>query len=91
MDKKMDKKFYGDVYKIKDHTRVSDDEWICFLAKDDAFYATLPTYLRNCIAMGADATQIAMVEALIARVSAWREANPDRCKVPDAAGEKVLS
>ncbi len=88
---KLDKKFYGELRKVKDDSQVPDEEYVVFLAKDDAFAMTLPTYLRHCRAMHADAVQIKMVEDLIQRVFAWRAAHPDQCKVPDAAGETVLS
>lgn len=87
---KLDKKFAGVLTKAKDQTVVPEDEWILFLAKDTAFAMTLPTYLENCIKLGADDVQIKMVHDLIARVGQWRHAHPDRCKVPDAQGEKVL-
>jgi len=88
---KLDKKFYGDIYKAKDHSVVADDEYVVFLAKDNAFRDALGTYLERCRARGCDATQIAMVVALIERVDAWRSAHPDRLKDPDADGEAVLA
>jgi hypothetical protein len=87
---KLDGKFHGDIYKAKDDSKVPDDEYVVFLAKDNAFAAVLPLYLDECIALDADAEQIGAVARLIDRVNAWREANPDKCKVPDAAGERVL-
>ncbi|HWS65675.1 MAG TPA: hypothetical protein VN325_23185 [Steroidobacteraceae bacterium] len=90
---KLDKKFYADVVyirKAKDHSIVPDDEWVVFLAKDNAFAAVLPAYRRELIAMGADDEQLEAVTRLIDDVTAWRLANPERCKVPDAKGEKLL-
>jgi hypothetical protein len=87
---KMDKKFTGVIYKVKDGSIVPDDEWICFLVKDDAFAATLPTYLAKCIVLGADDVQIRLVEEMIDRVDEWRKNNPNRLKVPDADGEIIL-
>jgi hypothetical protein len=91
---KLDKKFYvgleGDIRKAKDDSSVPDDEWVVFLAKDDAFSVVLPIYWQVCHALGCDAEQLEAVQALISRVSAWRKANPERCKVPDAKGEKML-
>lgn len=86
---KMDKKFYGEIRKVKDDTIVPDDEYVVFLVKDNAFAASLPHYREYCESMGADAVQLQMVDDLIARVYRWR-ANSDRCKVPDAAGERIL-
>lgn len=87
---KLDKKFDGDIHKVKDHTFVPPDEYLVFLAKDNAFAATLPEYRRQCEAMGADPVQLWMVDEMIANVEAWRAAHPERCKVPDAAGEQRL-
>jgi hypothetical protein len=87
---KLDKKFYGEIRKAKDDSIVPDDEYVVFLVKDNAFAATLPTYRQYCELMGADVVQLEMVDQLIERVYKWR-AGSDRCKVPDAAGEKVLA
>lgn len=87
---KLDAKFSGVIYKIKDNTIVPDDEWVCFLIKDTAFANTLPKYREECIRLGADAEQIASVDRMIIRANAWRIANSDRLKVPDAKGEKLL-
>lgn len=88
---KLDAKFYGNIYKAKDDSRVGDDEYVIFLAKDNAFAAVLPQYREKCVEMGADAEQIAAVDAMLERLHAWREAHPERLKVPDAAGEKLLN
>jgi len=34
---KLDAKFFGEIFKAKDHSRVPDDEYAVFLAKDNAF------------------------------------------------------
>lgn len=87
---KLDAKFYGSIRKVKDGSLVPEDEWVCFLVKDNAFAATLPTYREKCIELGADAEQIAAVDRMILRAAEWRVANPHRFKVPDAKGEKLL-
>lgn len=87
---KLDKKFYGDIHKVKDLTLVPPDQYLVFLAKDDAFAATLPEYLRQCELLGADPVQLLMVEDMIANVITWRLAHPELCKVPDAEGETRL-
>jgi len=87
---KMDAKFYGEIRKAKDNSVVRDDEWVCFLVKDNAFAATLPTYRAKCVEMGADEEQIAAVDRMIDRAMQWRDANPHRLKVPDAKGETLL-
>lgn len=87
---KLDAKFYGEVRKVKDDSIVPDDEYVVFLVKDNAFAATLPSYRANCLLMGADNEQLAAVDRMIQRARVWRDANPDRLKVPDAKGEKLL-
>jgi len=90
MPAKLDAKFSGVIFKVKDGSIVPDDEYVVFLAKDTAFYETLPTYLERCRRHNADAEQISAVERMIDRLQMWRNENPDRLKVPDAKGEKLL-
>lgn len=90
MKTKLDAKFYGTIRKVKDDSLVPDDEYVVFLAKDNAFALTLQYYRDCCIRLGADKEQIASLERMIKRVEAWRRDNPDRLKVPDAKGEKLL-
>lgn len=80
---KMDGKFHGIVVKNKDQSVVPQDQWIVFLAKDDAVPATLNFYLRECERLGADESQLMAVRELIDRVRRWRFGRPDLCKVPD--------
>jgi hypothetical protein len=87
---KLDAKFYGELRKVKDDSIVPDDEYVVFLAKDNAFAALLPFYYAKCIELGCDAEQVDAVERMIDRLQEWRAANPDRLKNPDAAGEKLL-
>ena len=87
---KLDAKFYGEIRKVKDDSLVPDDEYIVFLAKDNALPATLHFYRENCVSIGADDEQIKAVSRMIKRLEEWRAANPDRLKVPDAKGEKLL-
>lgn len=87
---KLDAKFYGEVRKVKDDSVVPDDEYVVFLAKDNAFAAILPIYFATCIALGCDQEQSDAVERMIDRVKAWRGAHPTRLKTPDAKGEKLL-
>lgn len=86
---KVDAKFYGEVRKVKDDSVVPEGSFVVFLAKDSAFAETLPYYRQKCVVMGADAEQIAAVDRMIERLAAWREANADLCKVPDAKGDKL--
>jgi hypothetical protein len=90
MTEKFDEKFYGEVRKVKDDSVVPDDQWMVFLAKDNAFAQTLPFYRHRCKVLGADAEQLAAVDRTIARMTAWRAANMEKLKVPDAKGEKLL-
>lgn len=87
---KLDAKFHGDIFKVKDGSRVSDDECVVFLAKDVAFPATLRFYRDECAALGADREHLDAVDRMIVRLLAWRDAHPEKLKVPDAAGEKLL-
>lgn len=88
---KLDAKFYGEIRKVKDDSIVPDDEWCVFLVKDNAFRDALYFYQERCIAGGSDAEQIASVGRMIERMEAWRTAHPDRLKIPDAKGEKLLA
>jgi len=87
---KLDAKFSGVIFKIKDGTIVPDDEYVVFLVKDTAFANTLPAYREECVKLGADQEQIAAVDRLIQRARRWRMANPSRLKVPDAKGERLV-
>lgn len=81
---KLDGKFHGIIVKNKDGSIAPQDQWMCFLFM-------LGAYREESIRIGAKPEQIAAVESMIARVRAWRSANPDKCKVPDiAAGEEIL-
>ncbi len=90
MAQKLDAKFSGVIFKIKDGSIVPDDEYMVFLVKDNAFAETLPFYLEKCVELGADEEHIAAVARTIDRLNAWRSANPHRLKVPDAKGEKLV-
>jgi hypothetical protein len=87
---KLDAKFYGTIRKVKDDTVVPEDQWMVFLAKDNAFPPTLQFYYEECVRLGADAEHLAAVERTISRVKVWREVNQSKLKVPDAKGEKLL-
>ena len=92
MNVKLDRKFKATVFKVKDGSYVPEDQWVVFLAKDNAFLPTLSFYLEECARQGADERQLAAVRLLIAQVETWRAANPDKCKVPDIRdGEKLIS
>lgn len=86
---KLDAKFYGEIRKVKDDSVVPEDEFVVFLAKDNAFAETLPFYRDTCVRLGADAEHIASVDKMIVRLAKWRADHTDRLKVPDAKGEKL--
>lgn len=88
---KLDAKFSGVIYKVKNGSIVTDDEYVVFLAKDTAFAHILPLYRDECIKLGADQEQIASVNRMITRLTDWRAANQHLVKVPDAKGEKLLA
>ncbi len=90
MNEKLDGKFYGEIRKAKDNSIVSDDMWMCFLAKDNAFPHALAEYRKKCIDLGADLEHIAVVDRTIIRLNKWREDHPDLLKIPDAKGERLL-
>ena len=81
---KIDHKFYGEIRKASDDSIVPPDSCITFLAKDNAFPATLRFYLEECKRLGAGEIQVQAVQGLIERVDAWRAQHPELCKVPDA-------
>jgi hypothetical protein len=87
---KLDAKFYGNIRKAKDDSLVPDDEYVVFLAQDNAFANILPVYRKDCAALGCDHEQLKAVDDLIARVDRWRADHPDRLKRPDASGERLL-
>lgn len=80
---KLDGKYYGEIRKCSDGEIVPPDEWILFRAKDNAVPSMLRNYLADCLMLGADQDHIDTIRDLIERVDAWRENNPDKCKVPD--------
>lgn len=87
---KLDAKFYGEIRKAKDDSVVPDDEYVVFLAKDNAFADVMPQYRAACLARRCDGEQLAAVDRMIKRITQWRSEHPDRLKDPDARGEKML-
>lgn len=87
---KLDAKFYGEIRKAKDDSVVPDDQYVVFLAKDNAFALVLPIYIELCKLFGCDKEQIEAITAVLGRVENWRIVNSEKCKLPDAAGEKLL-
>lgn len=90
MSAKLDAKFSGVIFKVKNGSIVPDDQYMVFLAKDNAFYPTLLFYRDECIRIGADQEHIDAVNRTIERLIDWRRDNADLLKVPDAKGEKLV-
>ena len=80
---KLDAKFHGVIVKNKNGTVVPQDQWMVFLAKDNAVPAMLEFYEQECERQGAAPEQVAAVRAMRARVDAWRREHPELCKAPD--------
>ena len=87
---KFDAKFTGTIRKVKDGSVVPEDQYVVFLIKDNAFADILPLYRTRCIELGCDTEHIEALDRMLERMYAWREANPDKCKNPDAHGERLL-
>ena len=80
---KLDAKFHGIIVKNKDQSVVPQDQWVVFLAKDNAFPATLRFYRDECARQGADVAQIRAVEEMMERLSRWRLDHSSLCKTAD--------
>lgn len=87
---KLDGKFYGEIYKNKNGARVPDDQWIVFLAKDNAVPTMLNFYLKACIEIGADLSHLMAVKDLMSRVSKWRTLNLGLCRTPDTEEDELF-
>lgn len=86
---KLDGKFHGIVVKNKDQSIVPQDQWMVFLAKDDAVPATLEFYENECRRLGAAPEQIGAIKDMRDRVYLWREAHPELCKTPDVQSGEI--
>lgn len=87
---KLDAKFQGSIFKVKDGALVPPDEYVVFLIKDNAFWNILQKYRDECVAIGCDQEQIDSIDRMIERGRIWRKHNPGRLKKPDAKGEALL-
>lgn len=81
---RLDGKFEGVVRRVRDGEIIPEDQFVVFLAKDNAFPATLRFYRQECERIGAEREQLEAVDRLIARVDLWRAENADSLKIPDA-------
>jgi hypothetical protein len=82
---KLDGKFHGVIVRDATGEVVACDQYVIFLAKDNAFPETLEFYYQECKRIGADQEQLDAIQRLRFRVKRWRQANPQLCKIPDAA------
>lgn len=87
---KLDAKFYGEIRKVKDDSLVPEDEYVVFLVKDNAFADMIFSYRDRCVQLGCDKEQIDSINRMITRILLWRVNNLNKCKNPDAKGEKLL-
>jgi hypothetical protein len=91
MSTKLDGKFHGVIVKNKDQSVVPQDQWVVFLAKDNAFPATLKFYREECERQGALPGQLSAVDDMIDRVTTWRRENPSLCKTPDVRSGEIIT
>ncbi len=91
MPQKMDGKFHGVIVKNKNQSIVPQDQWMVFLAKDNAVPVMLNAYYMECEKLGASMEQLEAIADLIIRVREWRKANPDKCKVPDVQPGEITT
>jgi hypothetical protein len=88
---KLDGKFHGIVVKNKNQQIVPQDQWIVFLAKDNAVPAMLAFYEAECLRQGAEPAQVEAVAEMRQRVDAWRTANSQLCKVADVEPGEIVT
>jgi hypothetical protein len=88
---KLDTKFLGVIVENGDSTLVPADQWMVFVAKDNAVPATLKFYEEECIRQGAEQAQIDAVRALRIRVASWRAEHPELCKTPDVLPGELIA
>lgn len=91
MSQKLDGKFHGVIVKNKNQQIVPQDQWMCFLAKDNAVPAMLKFYLEECTRKGADESQVQAVRDMINRCNQWRAEHPDLCKIPDVEKNEIIT
>lgn len=89
--RKLDGKFHGVIVKNKDQSIVPQDQWVVFLAKDNAFPATLNFYLEECRRQGAGEDQLKAVAEMIQRLLVWRLQNKDLCKTPNVQAGEIIT
>lgn len=88
---KLDGKFHGIIVKNKDQSIVPQDQWVVFLAKDNAFPVALEAYYQECKRLGAKEEQLQAVREMIHRVRFWRSQNHHLCKIPDVQTGEIVT
>lgn len=91
MSQKLDGKFHGVIVKNKDQSIVPQDQWVVFLAKDNAFPATLRFYKAECQRLGVGMDQLQAVDDMICRLEQWRAENKKLCKVLDVQLGEIVT
>ncbi len=91
MPQKLDGKFHGMIAKNKDGSIVPQDQWIVFLAKDNALPATLKFYYDECERDGCAMEQLEAIADLIVRVENWRSENLEKCKSADVQAGEIIT
>lgn len=86
----LDGKFDIEATRRRDGESISRDQCVLFLAKDNAFPATLQFYRKECERIGCDREQLEAVDRLIVRVDMWRAWNASKLKLPDAEPGECL-
>jgi len=80
---RMDTKVHGTLISNKTGREIPEDEYVVFRPHDDSFVVALDYYCSRLVVDGASTDQLAAALALLGRVTRWREAHPERCKVAD--------
>lgn len=88
---KLDGKFHGVVVKNKNQSIVPQDQWMVFLAKDNAVPHMLQEYYRKSVELGASNEQLSAVYEMMERVNDWRKHNPHLLKVADVEVGEIIT
>jgi hypothetical protein len=86
---KLDSKFHGVVVK-NDGTVVPPDQWVVFLATDNALPEAILAYVEELRRLSASEEQIQGMRDLYSRLIIWREEHKHLCKVPDVRPGQLL-
>jgi hypothetical protein len=87
----IDRKFTIMARSIESGNIYTDFDGVLFLAKDNAFPATLRFYREECVRQGCAPEQLRGIDLLIERVDRYRASNPEKLKIADIDPEKGAS